>query len=817
MYRVRKTPSVATAAAVADSVAQTLQPPIANPTVAVSSPPPTSLLTLDRNSVLDFILCPKKFFNLRALPILQPPTLANPNPRYATLANRPPSVSQVVMLQDAMEFRQLCSLWDNVTVHKNSTLIRESDFEQAHVRTIDVVNDYFGTTVKKLGDGAPPLILHRPAIRSVIPCADRAVELRGRPAILHYYPKRREWRIYHTAAITDPLSDKHRAEKLMHSMLFDIHILQGWQKTSSLLSPESKAHLSAWETPPDGKSSSSKSAVHIDATKCAVLSIRPYISGPLTLQYHDTYTLSQFVVKTALSEVVTRAVGGKASDAVTANPWNLNDGLQTIRHHAEGASKVLCGSIDERRRRLWSALSRDGNSTEDPKADNDFASLVSGLCKKDSAVCPLFSAGNCLPVDEGNSVFSMPGINTDKKSALWAANVRTLAQVAQSTSVVSTKDSFKDIAVKLNKGQSKFIDAKLKDRIQVNPAGVDSWLSSIRYPAFFLDFESVQFALPPFEQSKPYQAIAFQFSMDVFHDDILTETPKHYDFLYLEEPNCAHYGDPRQQCITKLMDAIRAERQVAKERLASRSTTNTDDSNDETLARTGKAKKVLSANTKGVYRSENRKMSIQPWDGTVVAHFATFEKNVLQKASHLLPQFKDEIANMVFLDTIDLVKAGLVHPAALGSTSLKKLVPALLSKEEQYSSFDNLVSVGSEDASESSADGSSAASLFRLWRQRGAADLSLVSELQAARAQAERAGWERVRHQLLQYCNADTRNMYLVVRAVQRIVNESRQRGDTYDAEGWNIQAPERSVGNNGKVVAATKPKGRKPRSPKKS
>lgn len=784
-------------------------------------PSPTTQLILDRQSIMDFIVCPKKFYHMRALPILQPPTLLKPNPLRAAASSRPPSISQMVRLQDSFEFRELCYIWDRNTTTKNAVLVRESDFEQAHVRTTDIVNDYFETTHKKLGRGAPPLLLHRPAIRSLVPVGgasgspsnSRFVELRSRPTVLHFYPKSHEWRFYHPSAVTDPLTDKFRAEWSMQSMLFDMCALMGWQGTTPLLSERSKEFLKEWSTSPSEtpRSSTTTTTAVLRADKSAVLSIRPYISGPVTLQYHDTYTLSQFVQKTVLSEFSKRAVSSRSSSTTEEKPleWDLNVGLASMNNFIREAAQILCGSVDERRRRLWSALSKNTASDDGSEESASFAHLVSSVCKKEVVNCPLFSAGNCLPLASPSApngvvhqeapadgtVFEMPGINIDKKSALWASNVHTLRDVANSA-VKHQQQAASGPALKLSLSQSRFLDARLGDHIFVNPTAVAKWFDSIKYPAFMLDFEAVQFALPPFEQSKPYQAIPFQFSLDVFHHDVLTETPTHYDFLFLEDPNCNPFADPRGSCVTNLMAAIRKEREIAKSRLStSQPITDGNDLPEGSLAppKKGKAKDILEGKmTKGLYSSDNRKMTVQPWEGTIIAHFASYERSVLQKASLLLPQFRDEIANMVFLDTIDLARAGLVHPAAKGSTSLKKLVPALLSKEEQYQAFHNVAGGNnnlddSTDEQEESADGSSAAALFRLWRQKGAADLTLVKELQDAKVEAERAGWGKVRSQLLQYCNADTRNMYLVVRAIHKLVEASRARGDAYDKDGWSI------------------------------
>lgn len=73
---------------------------------------------------------------------------------------------------------------------------------------------------------------------------------------------------------------------------------------------------------------------------------------------------------------------------------------------------------------------------------------------------------------------------------------------------------------------------------EINKSGVQEFLDTLRYPLYFLDFETMQLAIPLYERSKPYDQIPFQYSLHYI------ETPggelKHKEFLAESGP------DPRR-------------------------------------------------------------------------------------------------------------------------------------------------------------------------------------------------------------------------------------------------------------------------------
>jgi len=79
-------------------------------------------------------------------------------------------------------------------------------------------------------------------------------------------------------------------------------------------------------------------------------------------------------------------------------------------------------------------------------------------------------------------------------------------------------------------------DAILTGKLQAQPALIKKWLGTLSYPLHFLDFETINPALPLFDGARPYQHLPFQFSLDILEKD---GTSRHEEFLWTEA------SDPR--------------------------------------------------------------------------------------------------------------------------------------------------------------------------------------------------------------------------------------------------------------------------------
>ncbi|MBW1982221.1 MAG: DUF2779 domain-containing protein, partial [Deltaproteobacteria bacterium] len=72
-------------------------------------------------------------------------------------------------------------------------------------------------------------------------------------------------------------------------------------------------------------------------------------------------------------------------------------------------------------------------------------------------------------------------------------------------------------------------------------------LLEVEYPLYFLDFETISPAIPRYAGTRPYEAIPFQWSVHVVHED---GTLAHHEYLCLED------RDPREEFTDRLLQAL---------------------------------------------------------------------------------------------------------------------------------------------------------------------------------------------------------------------------------------------------------------------
>ncbi len=96
-----------------------------------------------------------------------------------------------------------------------------------------------------------------------------------------------------------------------------------------------------------------------------------------------------------------------------------------------------------------------------------------------------------------------------------------------------------------------------------NQPALDEFKAALSYPLFFLDFETINPAIPIHDESRPYQQIPFQFSLHVqengktvkrqngkIEGDDLSDSLRHYSFLGTPPT------DPRPAFIKELLDKL---------------------------------------------------------------------------------------------------------------------------------------------------------------------------------------------------------------------------------------------------------------------
>ncbi|MCS4178184.1 hypothetical protein GGP96_002929 [Salinibacter ruber] len=154
----------------------------------------------------------------------------------------------------------------------------------------------------------------------------------------------------------------------------------------------------------------------------------------------------------------------------------------------------------------------------------------------------------------------------------------------------------------------------------VDRSAVESALAELEYPLYFLDFEAIDYALPPFEGTSPWEKVPFQYSLHVVEEGqpLGREEVAHEEFLGAGE------GDPRRPLAERLVQDIGPE-------------------------------------------------------GSIVVYNATFEKGILEDLQEAFPQWEDRFESYThrLWDQGEIFQEGhYVHPSQKGSWSLKTVLPA---------------------------------------------------------------------------------------------------------------------------------------------
>ena len=91
------------------------------------------------------------------------------------------------------------------------------------------------------------------------------------------------------------------------------------------------------------------------------------------------------------------------------------------------------------------------------------------------------------------------------------------------------------------------VDRMQQHRVDINPEPIQKMLGELRYPLYFLDFETVSTAVPLFEGSSPWQRYAFQYSLHVLSAD---GELRHVDYLHEQRT------DPGEAIARSLLEHI---------------------------------------------------------------------------------------------------------------------------------------------------------------------------------------------------------------------------------------------------------------------
>ncbi len=174
----------------------------------------------------------------------------------------------------------------------------------------------------------------------------------------------------------------------------------------------------------------------------------------------------------------------------------------------------------------------------------------------------------------------------------------------------------------LHEGESpngnKLVDYKayISGDTHINKDELRSFVSKLEYPLYYLDYETFGEAIPPFNSSRPYQQIPFQFSLHIQYEE--GGKLEHIEFLHQKKT------DPRPYFAKALVDALGTQ-------------------------------------------------------GRIIVYNQSFEQSRNNELAKFLPEYADAIDN-INLRMLDLAepfrKRYLYHPNQEGSYSIKKVLPS---------------------------------------------------------------------------------------------------------------------------------------------
>ena len=173
---------------------------------------------------------------------------------------------------------------------------------------------------------------------------------------------------------------------------------------------------------------------------------------------------------------------------------------------------------------------------------------------------------------------------------------------------------------KLNDKQRIQCDCVVSGKSYIDAGQIREFISSLRYPLYFLDFETINPAVPLFDGTRPYQNIPFQFSLHV--QTVPGAETRHYWYL-ADGPQ-----DPRPELLVKLHDAL------------------------------------------GL-------------DGSIIAYNKSFEEGCLRDMAEAFPEYAGwvEDMNSRMIDLIIPFRSfSYYNPLQKGSASLKSVLPAISGK-----------------------------------------------------------------------------------------------------------------------------------------
>lgn len=215
----------------------------------------------------------------------------------------------------------------------------------------------------------------------------------------------------------------------------------------------------------------------------------------------------------------------------------------------------------------------------------------------------------CFSELDKDHIFFLPRISEKKYNELTDMGIEKISDIPQTYKLTATQ-----IPVR---------NAIINNETIINP-GLGNKLDEIKWPAYYLDFETMMTALPLYEEVAPYTQVPTQFSIHVC--DQIGQIREHYDYLASIDHDC------RRNLACELINKLGTE-------------------------------------------------------GSVLV-YTSFENRIINGLINDFPELNEKLENILLriIDLEKIVKE-IYHPNFWGSYSIKKVLPALV-PEMTYSNLE---------------------------------------------------------------------------------------------------------------------------------
>ena len=122
---------------------------------------------------------------------------------------------------------------------------------------------------------------------------------------------------------------------------------------------------------------------------------------------------------------------------------------------------------------------------------------------------------------EKYSIYNLASIQAEQVGTLEDAGAGSLADIPDD--------------LELTERQARRVTAVKTGQRAINSDAIGSFLGSVQYPLYFLDYETFSDVIPAFDGIRPYQQVPFQYSLHIRRGP--GEELEHRDFLHEEHSN----------------------------------------------------------------------------------------------------------------------------------------------------------------------------------------------------------------------------------------------------------------------------------------